>query len=439
MKEKDQQSLIDSAKKNFNKADRYYEIKNFKKAAKLFVKSGEELKQAEQYKAAEEALVRASKAFGFINDYDNMAEYQRQAADVCIMLNDISKARRYFKLASKYALMGKEDKNRDFVAIVTACFSYLCLFLLGRQDEGINYLKSAKRQVDGFTFKENLLVQLIKNITIAIRDRKENYLKVIEEDFEKFKFRPSEGILIKYALVLAKSHILMETKFNFKRKEYTSDEKIEFSLHINTEKLVDISESKFLDYKIEKISFINMGVAQSDNLSVIKKPKLPIELRSGGKTTCELISVPNYPDLNSFIGPILLTCQINDFLTFFVKTKVNTIKISSPPPQLGVFFKQLKPPIINQSFPLEITVSNKSTGEAVEVEINLDFPEELKVMRGTTQKQIYSIRSGEEIKWEVQVKPLEPGDFSITTNVKYKDGDGNLTDKTKDFPMLIKL
>jgi len=123
-----------------------------------------------------------------------------------------------------------------------------------------------------------------------------------------------------------------------------------------------------------------------------------------------------------------------------LKTKTQQLKISSPPTQIGVFFKNLKPPIINQTFPLEITISNKSSGEAIEIEIELEFPKELKVMRGTTKKQIYSIRPHEDIKWEIQVKPLEPGEFDINTTVKYRDSDNNVMGpKSKAYPMEIKL
>lgn len=439
MKEKDLPALIESAKKNYNKADKYFALQSYKKAAKLFVKAGLEFEEADEYLVAEKIYSLASDSYGFLKDYENRSEYERKAAGTCIILNEIKKAKMHFDLAARYALLGREDKNRDFNTIVMACFSYLCLFLLGRQDEGMNYLKSIKRKIDSFTFKENLLVLLIKNISIAIRDRKEKPLRDIENNFERYKFRPAEGKLIKFALILANSHILIEINFDFQKKEYTSDEKIEFSFEVDTNKLKSISENTFLDFKIEKILFSKMGIAQSDNLSVTKRPKFPLELKPGDKTDFEIAIAPNFPNLKSFIGPILITCQINDLLTFFLKTNIHTIKITSPPPQLGVYFKQLKPPIINQTFPMEITISNKSTGEAVEVNIYVEFPEGLKVMRGTTTKQIYSIRPQEEVKWEVQIKPLEPGDYNIKTNVKYVDGDGNLTDKTKDFPLEIKL
>ncbi len=440
MKEKDKRNLIKSAKKKLNKAERFFEIENFSNAAKNFIKAGEDFYKVEKFNAAENSYVMGSKSLEYHKDYEHISKYYRKAADACLMVDDFNKANRNFQLATRYELKKEKNKDRDFSVLVYGSLSYLCLFLLGRQNEGLRYLKSIKVKVDMVSFKDHFLTQLIKNTTTAIRERNNENLKEIEKDLEKYKLKSGEIRLIKFVLLLAYANILIETQINFQRSDFTTDEKIECSLSIDTKALLSLSKEKFLNFEIKKITFANIRITVSDNLSVIRKPKLPIELNKGEKLNFEFKVVSNYPDHNSFFGPILITSQINDLLTFHLKSKTHHLKISSPPTQIGVFFKNLKPPIINQTFPMEITVSNKSTGEAIDIEIGLEFPKELKVIRGTTKKQVYSIRPNEDIKWEIQIKPLEPGEFDINTTVKYKDSDNNVIGPTtKAYPMKIKL
>jgi hypothetical protein len=60
-------------------------------------------------------------------------------------------------------------------------------------------------------------------------------------------------------------------------------------------------------------------------------------------------------------------------------------------------------------------------------------------MRGTTNKQIYSLRTNETLKWEINLKPVEVGDFIIKINMKFKDPDENIIEDVKEFPFSIKM
>lgn len=440
MKERDKQNLIESANKKLNKAERFFEIENYNKAAKHFIKAGEDFFKVGEYDAAEKIFSMASKSYEYSQEYENISNYYRKAANASLMIDEFNKAGQSFQLAGKYALKRERSKDRDFNALVCGSFSYFCYFLLGRQDQGLKYIKSIKVKVDMDSFRENIFTQLIKNITTAIIDKNIESLEEMENNWEKYKLRSGELRLIKFVLLLAYTNISIKNQLNFQKKIFTTDEKIDCSLDIDTKPLLNLREDKGLNFEIKKLTFNNIRITVSDNLSIIRRPQLPIELNKGEKMNLKFKAVSNFPDPKSFFGPILITSRINELLTFYIKSKVQHLKISSPPTQLGVYFKNLRPPLINQTFPMEITVSNKSTGEALEIEIELEFPKELKVMRGTTKKQLYSIRPNEEIRWEIQVKPLEPGEFDINTTVKYNDSDNNIIGpKSKAYPIKIKL
>ena len=85
----------------------------------------------------------------------------------------------------------------------------------------------------------------------------------------------------------------------------------------------------------------------------------------------------------------------------------------------------LKTPVINQTFPLQVIVSNNSDGAAMQIEVEFEFPEDFRLMRGTLKKQIYSLNSKEDMKWQIMVKSLDGGEIPINTIVSFKDGDGN--------------
>ncbi len=143
---------------------------------------------------------------------------------------------------------------------------------------------------------------------------------------------------------------------------------------------------------------------------------------------------------NPSIGPILLTSELNGTLKFsYNYSELLYPTLISPPPTLDISTKNLRPPLIGQSFPLEILIENNSEGEALDLDIEIEFPENLKVMRGTLKKQIYSLRSNENMKWEINLKPLEAGDYNIKIKTMFKDPDQNLITEIKEFPLSIKL
>ena len=88
---------------------------------------------------------------------------------------------------------------------------------------------------------------------------------------------------------------------------------------------------------------------------------------------------------------------------------------------------------------MEINLRNNGRGEALEINLDVEFPDKLRIIRGTTKKQIFSLRTNEDMKWEINLKPLEAGDYEIKFNIKFKDADQNEIDEVKTFPLSIKL
>ena len=193
-------------------------------------------------------------------------------------------------------------------------------------------------------------------------------------------------------------------------------------------------------YPTKELKISKIGLQLSDNFTFHKKPELPIIITPGQSHQIDLLIKPHFQMDKPSIGPIKLVSEINGKLKFLYDySEILYPNLISPPPTLDISLKNLRPPLIGQSFPLEILIENKSEGEALDLNIEIVFPENLKVMRGTLKKQIYSLRTNENIRWEINLKPIEAGDYSVKIKALFKDPDQNQIGETKDFPLSIKL
>jgi tetratricopeptide (TPR) repeat protein len=426
--------------KQLKKAEKLYKAMQYKRAAKLFNTVGNNYMNLGNYEIAKDCFFNAAKSAINEDKYLHGLEFLRNAGNASLSNNYFLEANQFFKEALNYVPSLRNSTDRNYNFIIFSSLSYLCLFVEGQQEEGLNVVKKIKTNVDDAYFKDNPLIKLVKDLTVATKDKKENYVKKIVKDFEIFKFHEGEIKLAKQALVLAKTITSLIPKLNLDKNVYTTNDIINLTLDIDTKPLLDITRSNFYDYNIEELKISKIGLTISDNFTFHKKPELPITIVPGQNCQIDLLIKPHFQMEKPFIGPILLTSEIDGKLKFFYEiSEILYPNLISPPPTLDISIKSLRPPLIGQTFPLEILIENKSEGEALDLNIEINFPENLKVMRGTLKKQIYTLRSNENMKWELNLKPLEAGDYTIKIKATFKDPDQNLIGEVKDFPLSIKL
>ncbi len=426
--------------KQLAKAEQLYEAMQYKRAAKLYNTVGNNFLELENYEIAKDCFFNAAKSAFNEDKYLSGLEFLRNAGNASILINNFSEAYQYYKESLNYipSLRNASDKNHFFV--IFSSLSYLCLFVEGKQEEGLNIIKKIRSFVDDTYFKESALIKLVKDITVATKDKKQNYVKKIETDFENLKLYKGETNLAKSAIVIAKTIVSLIAKLTLDKKLYTTNDVITLTMDIDTKPLLDITQNSFYNYNINELKITKIGIQLTDNFTFHKKPDLPIIFTPGKTYHITLLIKPHFQMENPVIGPIILTSEINGNLKFFYEyNELIYPTLISPPPTLEISMKNLRPPLIGQSFPLEVLIENKSEGEALDLNIELEFPENLKVMRGTLKKQIYSLRSNENMKWEINLKPIEAGDYTIKIKTMFKDPDQNLITETKNFPLSIKL
>ncbi|MFX1298353.1 MAG: hypothetical protein ACFFD2_26300 [Promethearchaeota archaeon] len=426
--------------KLLNKANQLYSAKLYKKAAKTFTSLGNSYVDLGDYERAKECFFNAARSFLEIEKFFQSIDSLRYAAGASLFNNNYIEAIDLYKKAFDYIPNLKNSSNRYQNILLFSCLSYLCLLIKGRHEEGLNLVKKYKNYVEDRYFKENNLTILVKDLTIALNEKKIRYLDKIEHDFHNFNFREPENILVKKALLLVNTLISLKTYLSIDKEVYTTNDLITLTLEIDPTPLLDISDHEFYNYQINELKISKIGITLSDNFTTQEKPELPLILKLGHIHKLSFKIKPHFQLEKPFIGPILITSELDNEMIFYHTTSQQiSPHLISPPPSLEISIKNLRPPLIDKTFPLEILIENKSEGEALDLNVEITFPDEMKVMRGTLKKQIYSLKPNEDMKWEINLKPLEAGDYTITIDTTFKDPDSNQITETKEFPFSIKL
>ncbi|MFX1354175.1 MAG: hypothetical protein ACFFGP_09465 [Promethearchaeota archaeon] len=431
--------LLTDAENQFLNAEQLFKAKQFKKSAKKYNTAGQTYLKLENYEQARISFINGTNAFFELDKVQSGLELLRMAGDSSILNEEYKEADTIFRKAVDFIPKLKSQADRNTQYVLFSVLSYLCLFTKARQDEGLNFIKKVQNKIESSYFKESNLIILVTDLTIALRDNNPEYLEKVQGNIHDYKFTEAELTLIKKILFMANIQLYLKSELVLNRDIYTTNEIINLKVKIDTKPLISVVQNSFYNLKLEKFSITKFNLSLSDNLSASKRPGLPIDMEIDKIYELDFVIKPHFQLDNPFIGPLSLTYELNNNLILIYNTAKIIPTLISPPPSLEVSTKNLRTPLIGQTFPLEILVRNQSEGEALDVNIDTEFPEQLKVMRGTTTKQIYSLRPNEEIKWEINLKPLEAGDYKIRILVKFKDPDQNLIEDIKEFPLSIKL
>ena len=428
------------AESQISRAELYFDTNQYKRAAKLYKSAGKLFFKENKFKSAKDCYTNAASAFINGKKYYHAIGAFKNAGDCSILIDDYLIANKFYKKAIKHIAQISKVGDQEYLYLLFSALSYLCSFIEGKQEQGLDLIKKVKKLIDAEFFRESPFVGLVKNLTIAHRDQNEDYIEKVVADFSAYDFTGAEVKLLKEVLVIANANVLLKTKLSLDKEQYTTKDNINLKVTVDTKPLLEISEVPFYNYVVKKIIINSIGLELSDNIIAQKKPLFPLTLEIGENYEYYFLVKPHFQVDEPFIGPISLDCELDDKFTFLHQTReIIKPNIISPPPSLNISMKNLRTPLIGQTFPLEILIENSSDGDALELNIDVTFPKELKVIRGTLKKQVYSLPSNDSITWELNIKPLEAGDYEIKMDIQYKDPDQNVLEDEKKFPFEIKL
>lgn len=423
----------------YTKAERLLKAKQFKKAGKIFNSAGEEFEKILELEAAKRSYVYGAKSYLENDDFSKSLELLRKAAELSIQINQFLEAHKIYQKCIDLAT--KLDKIRESYEnqLLFSTFSYLCYFLIGDYDKGLHVIKRAKKQVDNGYFIENKLIKIVKNFMLITKNHNHSYLKKIENEISEQELLSGELKLIKTALCVARLFLFTKSDIIFNKDIYTTNDVIKLEVKLDISVLIELSKEYFYDFHENDFKITKINVNLTNNFTTHEKPDLPIIINPNKVNIIPFVIKPHFQLENPQIGPISLTCVLDNIFMFNHDTVIFTPNLISPPPSLKTSIKNLRPPLIEKTFPLQIMVENDSEGDALDLNIKVSLPKELKLIRGTKEKKVYSLNSKDNIIWELQLRPLEAGDFEIKIEMVFKDPDGNIIENSENFPIAIKL
>ncbi|MHA1453524.1 MAG: hypothetical protein ACTSRD_11750 [Promethearchaeota archaeon] len=413
----------EKAQKILDRAEILFDREEWMRAHREFVRAGNQYLELEEYRVAEQCFLFSSKALVHEARYYDAFDSLRSSAHACIQLADFEKAVEYYDVAAKNVLRSAR-KDVESKSILAASFGFLCQFITGQHEKGLSFIKRIKSYVDLKEFTEHKLIRLVKGLTLAIVNKDASALNLIKKEYQRSSYVPAESVLIREALVVATSYLLLDVKINLEKTELINEETLNYSLDFNLKPLHDMRNDKVLRYDFKKVTIQDMKVIVSDNLTITDRPDFPVDIT---EETAQLhfSARANFPG-EAFVGPLSFKFDIDDTFELKLKTDSQKLLIKSPPARLGIDLTPLINPIINQTFPMEVKVSNPSDADIVNIEVEFEFPKNLRLMRGTTSKKIYQLIRNEDFSYQISLKPLEPGTHKIKAIVSFHDADGNL-------------
>jgi len=427
------------AQNQLTKAENFFKARLFKKSGKAFYQAGNRYMKLEDYESAKNCYLYGAQTQIELEKYGDAVSFNRLAGDCCLYAKKYGEAKKIYRDSLDIISKEKDSSDKELHYILFPVLTYLCSSLESKHEEGLDFIKKYQKKVDSDFFKNTPLIQLVTDLTVALRNNNKTLLDKIRENVDNYKLNPIERNLLKKTLFLANSLLNLTSSLILDKNTYTTNDIINLKLSVKVNVLSKMANDEFFEHQLHSIKITEIHFKLSDNLSLNKKPRLPIDISIGSDIELDFVLKPHFQMDDPYIGPFSLTFELDDIINFVYNTDVIIPTLISPTPSLDLSLKNLRPPLIGQSFPLEVLIENKSDGEALDVNIDIEFPEELKVMRGTINKQIYSLRKNEEMKWELSIKPLEAGDFTINFYIKFKDPDQNLIELTKEFPYSIKM
>ncbi|KKK42615.1 hypothetical protein LCGC14_1319370, partial [marine sediment metagenome] len=290
--------------KQLMKAEKLYKAMQYKRAAKLYNSLGSKFLDLNNFELAKDCFFNA--AIGLINEekYLRALDSLRNAGNASLVKNNYLEAQKFFTDALEYVHSVRNITERNFYYVFFSCLSYLCSFVKGKGEEGINLIKKIKSYVDDEYFKENPLIRLIKDITIAIKDKNNKYLEKIEKEFDQIKFFEGELNLAKRVLVIVKTHVSLITKLSIDKDVYTTNDLITLMIEIDSKPLLDNLMHPFYNYYLKELKISKIRLILSDNLTSHKRPELPVIIKPGQNHQLEFLIKPHFQMEKTFIGPI---------------------------------------------------------------------------------------------------------------------------------------
>lgn len=443
MKRKDIEELDTKATFLRQKArDLFYKGKN-KKGLKKLIKSTDlykEIASASNDKDAWNLVIENLVAIGQVlietEDHYQTARVQRRLARIHLHLGDLDSSGEYYNLAGKFAIKA-DHEDPPFIMRITLLHCIIN-YLKGEYGRARDFIKNIIKMFNIDAVKESQSFRFLKEFFGSLTKR-ELKLEALPDSLNQMEGYDAEEIkLIEHAIHLRK--LVDNATVDFRLDKPSNEEGYLEAVDIKANLDISFDSNEVLSDFIKKCTVEHVMVGKSNDLTIINAFSVPSSFPLGGSVHLEHVFKSYYPGMNE-IGPLIIKMKLGNY-SAVINVPPIEFMIHAQAASIDIQFEALNEPMVGKSFPLRIDVTNESRGDANELVIDLELPEDesIDIVRGTLNKRFFSLAAGEETSWEIMLRPNEEGTHVIDASISFKDGEGKKVGPVKKtIPLEIKL
>ena len=378
------------AKEKFDKA-----LKEFKKALEKFIKVGS-LQQAEKValRLVESSLIEKR--------YNTASDALIEAANIALLQEKTSSAYQHYKSAINF-LVEDPKINKPKLSAEIACFASFIQVLKGRFQEAIEFFKKQMEinKYDGIS--EIALIAFSESLFNTLISKKEEFFSETKEKLRKLQLREGEKKLVQRCIELIEIYLNSKLKFSINKDVLAAGEEIELKVSPLSSK-----DSKILEVKTK---FDSTRLELMNEPEILEKEAIyHFKTRLSGK---------------GLIGPLTFQVKTEDGFEFPLIFK-KEVEITPGKGQVTVNFPKTFEIFQAEKTDLEFEIINEGKGEANEISLEIQIPEEILLVGGSKIKKIHSLPTNADFTLKFLVQALLQGQFDANYKLNYNDGENIL-------------
>ncbi|NHI93806.1 MAG: hypothetical protein EAX96_15065 [Candidatus Lokiarchaeota archaeon] len=394
-KEKEQKKAFEAyenaqkmvAKEKFDKA-----LKEFKKAYEKFTKIGA-LQQAEKValRLVENSLIEKR--------YNVASDALIEVANIALLQDKTSSALQHYKSAINF-LVEDPKINKPKLSAEIACLASFILIIKGKFQDGIEFFKK-HMEINKFEgISEIELISFSESLFNTLISKKDNFFKNTLVLSKKLNLRDGEKKLVNKCIQLSEIYLKSKLKFTINKEVLAVGEEIDLKIVPISTGPIQILQT-ITKYDTSRFELINEPKNTEEEVLFRFKTRL------GGK---------------GIIGPLTFQVKTEDGFEFPLIFK-KEIEIKPGKGQILVKFPQIFEIIQAEKQDIEFVIINEGKGEANDISLEVQFPEQILLVGGSKLKKIHSLPKNANFSLKFLIQALLQGEFEGHYKLNYNDGE----------------
>ncbi len=385
----EQQKKYDKALKLYAKAEKMIAKQKFDKAKDNFKKAINEFYSMQAYAQAQKIINKFVESALIEKEYQEAAVALYQAANIALIENKVKKALENYKSSINFFIeqSGFSKKNED-IKYNALCLSPLCEAALGKFEYAIDYFKTNLNQIPR-RFRIKLpIVDFCTSIFNTLITKKIENLNNSKTILKDLKLLEGETILLENLISIAELYVKTKIESRLNKEKIEAGDSFSLNISLNSPENIEILKY-YLDYDTQRLELTNVP-----KISENKPIEFIFDAKVQGKAK---------------FGPLLLTCKAKEIEFPFKYQSI--LNILPGRPRLQIDAQSEINIFEGDAFDFDFEITNRGKGEAINLAVTLEVPEEIMIIAGTKEKKLYSLNSQENYIFTFPLQAIKSGAY----------------------------